>query len=300
VKWNQSGAEVAVRQITDFPRTEETELVVHASKPVEFTVGIRVPGWLARPMAVELNGENIPVQGDQKHWARFRKIWRDGDRLKITLPMGFRVSRLTASGPFPAAVQYGPVTLAFSSAAAGRQVDMTDPARSLRRDPGRALAWTLSADPSVLARPFYDVPSAEKYFVYLAPGLGDLVSRRMMTFTGQWRDAGSRRISNAVGATAEASFEGTSVRWLGRRYDDAGKAEITIDDKVVGVVDQYGPGRDLPFDWTYKGLSPGKHVIRLRVLEDKAQQSRDGYVNVSGFEVFSEDEVPPAATTSPR
>ena len=38
---------------------------------------------------------------------------------------------------------------------------------------------------------------------------------------------------------------------------------MTLDDKVVAVVDQYGPGRELPFEWSSPKLKPGKHTIRL-------------------------------------
>jgi hypothetical protein len=116
--------------------------------------------------------------------------------------------------------------------------------------------------------------------------LGTRIPHTEVKFTGQWRDAGVFRFSNEIGATAECAFEGTGVRWLGHRFDDAGRAEITIDGKSVGVVDQFGPGRDLPFDWTHHRLSPGRHTIRLRLRPDKPEQSKDRYLNVIGFEVL--------------
>ena len=122
----------------------------------------------------------------------------------------------------------------------------------------------------------------------LDPKMGARNPHREVKFTGRWGDAGVFRFSNEVGATAECEFEGTGVRWLGRRFDDAGKAEITIDGKVVGVVDQFGPGRDLPFDWTHRGLSAGRHTIRLRLLPDKVEKSKDRYLNVVGFDGLKE------------
>jgi hypothetical protein len=89
-----------------------------------------------------------------------------------------------------------------------------------------------------------------------------------------------------VGATAEATFEGTGIRWLGYKFDDAGQAEVTIDDKPVAVVDQYGPGRDLAFDWSHIGLSPGKHTIRLKLLDSKNPKSKDRFINVAGFDIL--------------
>ena len=49
--------------------------------------------------------------------------------------------------------------------------------------------------------------------------------------------------------------------WAGAS-DDAGTAEVAIDDKIVGIVHQHGPGRDLPFDWSHQGLPPVlQHVL---------------------------------------
>ena len=65
---------------------------------------------------------------------------------------------------------------------------------------------------------------------------------------------------------------------------DGGKAEVRIDGKVVAIVDQYGPGRNLPFEWSQKNLALGPHSIRLRLLDEKLPQSKDRFINVAGFE----------------
>ena len=61
---------------------------------------------------------------------------------------------------------------------------------------------------------------------------------------------------------------------MGYRFDDAGTAEVSIDDKVVGTVDQYGPGRNLPFQWSQKNLARRDTIPRLRLLSEKLPQSR--------------------------
>jgi hypothetical protein len=52
----------------------------------------------------------------------------------------------------------------------------------------------------------------------------------------------------------------------------------------VGIVDQYGPGRNLAFDWACRGLAPGPHTLRLRLLPDKPEAVKDRFLNVAGFE----------------
>ncbi len=121
--------------------------------------------------------------------------------------------------------------------------------------------------------------------------MGRRIPDHDLTFTGRWNDAGVFRFSNEVGASVEGRFEGTGVKWLGKRFDDAGTAEVSIDGRVVGIVDQYGPGRDLPFDWMHRGLAPGLHKIHIRILAEKTNASANRFINVAGLEVV-DDTVP--------
>jgi hypothetical protein len=180
------------------------------------------------------------------------------------------------------------VVLAFQAPQAQmlRRLDVTALERILSPAPEQPLRFTLASNSAVQVRPFYSLPAGERYFIYLDPRMGTRISHQNVKFTGQWNDAGAHRFSNEVGATAECRFEGSGIRWLGWRYNDAGRAEISIDGQVIGIVDQYGPGRDLPFDWSRRGLAPGPHTIRLRLLPDKPESSSDRYLNVRGFEVL--------------
>ena len=83
----------------------------------------------------------------------------------------------------------------------------------------------------------------------------------------------------------EGSFSGESVKLIGWAFDDAGRAEIKIDGKVVGRIDQYGPGRDLPWTWKIGSLGPGRHTLRVTVLHEKGEASKDSFVNVGGLEI---------------
>ena len=101
-----------------------------------------------------------------------------------------------------------------------------------------------------------------------------------------WQNVGLNYASSKIGATATYTFEGTGIRLLACRYDDGGKAEVTLDGQPAEVVDQYGPGRDLPFNWERQGLAPGKHTIQLKVLGEKSPDSKAHTVNLAGFEVI--------------
>lgn len=100
---------------------------------------------------------------------------------------------------------------------------------------------------------------------------------------GEWQSFGESFAARKKGAAFEYDFEGEGIKWFGHFYDDAGQSRVLIDGKEVAIVDQYGPVRDQPFAWEYKGLAPGRHTIRLEVSGDKALASRDTWSNVSGF-----------------
>jgi hypothetical protein len=58
------------------------------------------------------------------------------------------------------------------------------------------------------------------------------------------------------------------------------------DSKVVAIVDQWDRGRGFAFEWSSAKLEPGKHTMRLKLMEGKTPQSKDRFINVAGFEVY--------------
>ena len=289
--WNHAGSRLTLVQRTRFPEEETVELAVAASKPSEFSINVRVPGWLEGPMTAKLNGKPVDVRANKLHWASFKRDWKDGDRLSIRLPMRFWSARVPASSDkqFPTAVLRGPVVLAFRTQgrSPARQIDFADLDKSFISSPGEPLTYHLAADLSVLVRPFYAFKAGERYFMYMDPDYMFLsISHAQLTYSDGWQNFGGMHATRQPGSSAEYAFEGTGIRWIARRYDDAGKAEVIIDGKVVDTVDLYDPGRDVPWKWEKAGLAPGKHVIGIRLLDDKNPASKDHYINIIGLEVL--------------
>jgi uncharacterized protein len=288
VKWHFGGADVTIRQQTRFPDEPRTKFTVVADHPAEFAIKLRTPGWLAGPMTAELNGRPAELLHDEKGWAAIRRKWTNGDKLVVEMPMQLSARSIAESQPYPSAISYGPVVLAASAPSTSfvRKLDLGQLDRALMPVAGESLTWRLAADPAVVFRPFYAYKQGQKYFLYLDPSAGRRLLHGTLTYHEAWNNAGQFHFTNIIGATVEAAFEGTGIRWLGYKYDDAGQAEVTIDSKTVGIVDQYGPGRDLPFDWSHTGLKPGKHTIRLKLLETKDPKSKNRFINVAGFEIL--------------
>lgn len=103
--------------------------------------------------------------------------------------------------------------------------------------------------------------------------------RSNIHFSAGWKGS----VTKDIGAFVEATFEGTVVIWKGSKFDDAGQARVTIDGKEIAVVDQYGPKRGEPFTWEYRDLQPGKHTIKLTVLDQKNPKSKDHWINVTSI-----------------
>ena len=230
-------------------------------------------------MSARLNGGPVSLASDAAHWSTLRREWHNGDRLTITLPMRLEVSRFAPGKAYPAAIVYGPVALAARAADPGfvGKIDLEHLDRDLQPVEGEALTWRLARDGGVLLRPFYAYKEGEPYYLYLDPAAAMQVLHAAIAFRprSQWNHTGQFHFTNIVGATAEYTFEGSGIRWRGFKFDDAGRAEVLLDDKLVAVVDQYGPGRNLPFDWSYR-------ETQARQTHDPHQASRREDARVEG------------------
>ena len=288
VEWTNGDQRIELKQTTAFPEENKVRFTVGLSRAAKFGLHLRVPGWLAEAMTISVDGRPSKFEQNSDHWATLSRQWRNGDQIELRLPMRLSVAPFPNGQVAPAALTYGPVLLAFSAPNAQfmRKLDVATLVKSGIPNKREPLRFDFPSDPAVQARPFYSFREAERYFVYLGPGILGRIPHSELQFTGVWQNGGAFRFSNEPEATVECVFEGSGIRWLGRRFNDAGRAEVTIDGRRVGVVDQYGPGRDLPFDLSQTGLAPGRHVIRLRLLTDKPEQSLDRFLNVIGFEVI--------------
>jgi hypothetical protein len=137
--------------------------------------------------------------------------------------------------------------------------------------------------------------------------------KEYLKFNGDWSVYFSARHlpyvdlygSKRPGDTVSFDFEGDAISWLYNTFENCGKAEVKIDGKRVGVVDQYAPvtydglfsySYDKPnlflsARWEYKGLAPGKHRIEITVLSEKDEKSADHWINVRELVPSGDDPV---------
>lgn len=145
--WPAAG--VTVTQKTSFPEEPRTTLVFHgvASKPLE--VDVRYPSWVA-PGALRLtiNGKPQAVTAQPGSYVPTTRTWKDGDTLRVDLPMTLRTEMLPHSADYVAVLD-GPLVLAGKLGLEG----LTDKDFSGQRMDGRKRL----PQPPVIARPIDEI-----------------------------------------------------------------------------------------------------------------------------------------------
>ena len=83
--------DIQLRQETRFPEQEGTTIMVHAEKPMEMAVNVRVPYWATRGGSLKMNGEAVPVFASPSSYLTVTRTWKDGDRIDVSLPMSLHI-----------------------------------------------------------------------------------------------------------------------------------------------------------------------------------------------------------------
>lgn len=107
-RWNVGGAPVTVSQETQYPDHGEVEILVRVARPVEFSVNLRIPGWVESGAEISVNDKRADVPAERNTFAEIRRRWRDKDTIRLKLPLGFRVAPVDEMNPQRVAVMRGP------------------------------------------------------------------------------------------------------------------------------------------------------------------------------------------------
>ncbi|MDO8631030.1 MAG: glycoside hydrolase family 127 protein, partial [Phycisphaerales bacterium] len=125
------GVPVEIESDTAYPFEEEIRLTIRPAAKADFPLYLRIPGWCRQP-SLELNGQTVAVEIDNKGFAKLQRRWTSGDRVTLRLPMRVEIvkgretpfpqdkyftkrslSKLTGvNNPF-ACVSYGPLLFAL-------------------------------------------------------------------------------------------------------------------------------------------------------------------------------------------
>lgn len=106
--WRAQG--VTLRQSNRFPDEGSSTITVKGNKT--FTLKIRYPEWVAPgALRVAVNGKPVAASIGADRYVSVRRLWRDGDKVDIVLPMKTRLEQMPDKSNYYA-VLHGPVVLA--------------------------------------------------------------------------------------------------------------------------------------------------------------------------------------------
>lgn len=108
VRWSQDGTEVSLTQQTEYPIAQTVTLRVDCATPAAFALSLRIPGWLDRAAAIQVNGK--PESAEMRRgFAILRRRWGQGDIVTLDLPQSFRTEAIDDLHPETVAVLRGPL-----------------------------------------------------------------------------------------------------------------------------------------------------------------------------------------------
>lgn len=107
VDWNEQG--VTLRQITDIPSSNTTNLSIETKSPKNCIVRIRNPKW-ATKIKITINNKTIKLKAENDSYISLERIWKNGDRIEITFDMDLYTVAMP-DNPDRVGIFYGPVLL---------------------------------------------------------------------------------------------------------------------------------------------------------------------------------------------
>ncbi|HLZ42313.1 MAG TPA: beta-L-arabinofuranosidase domain-containing protein [Candidatus Sulfotelmatobacter sp.] len=106
--WPEKG--LRLQQATRFPEEQGTTITIATNTPTQLAVKLRVPYW-AETGSIKINGAALPVFSSPGSYLTLNRIWRNRDKIELTLPMKLHTAPMPDDESMQAAM-YGPLVLA--------------------------------------------------------------------------------------------------------------------------------------------------------------------------------------------
>jgi DUF1680 family protein len=111
VSWKIANQPARLIQTTNYPESESTELRIELPAPAEFTVYVRIPGWLQSPAQFSVNGKDASVPAEPRTFVAIRRVWRNNDTIQVNLPFSLRQEAIDDHHPNLVALLRGPLMM---------------------------------------------------------------------------------------------------------------------------------------------------------------------------------------------
>ncbi len=169
--WQSQDGILKLTQKTQYPESDSTELRVETPSPREFTLYVRIPGWLQSPAQLAVNGKPLAVDARPGEFAAVRRRWQQGDTLEVKLPFSFRLEAIDEQHPKITALMWGPLMLvALDSPLEIARKSVAASPLGINSIPNSTLAFEMPQPPGKIRFvPFYRVQD-ETYTTYVQAG----------------------------------------------------------------------------------------------------------------------------------
>ncbi|HET6487563.1 MAG TPA: beta-L-arabinofuranosidase domain-containing protein, partial [Spirochaetia bacterium] len=168
IRWSKT---LSFELDTRYPAEEEVTITARVASPADCAVRLRQPDWVGpEAMTVEVNGQPVP-SGVDGGWVAVSRRWRDGDRLRLRIPLRLRLDAVDRQKPDLCAVSFGPVTLAANRPGVFT-ADALHPQLWIEREPGtlsfRSRPGVVKGYPQMSKwfKPFWEYGLGERYHLY--------------------------------------------------------------------------------------------------------------------------------------
>jgi hypothetical protein len=168
VSWKLQETPVKIIQRTTYPESDSTELRVEMAAPIEFTMYVRIPGWLQSPAQITVNGKALSIDARPGSFAAIRRRWQTNDAIQIQFPFALRMEPIDAEHPNTVALMWGPLMLvALDPPLEIDRKSASESAGGLRQAAHSPLTFEMDRAPGALRfMPFYRVQD-ETYTTYV-------------------------------------------------------------------------------------------------------------------------------------
>jgi DUF1680 family protein len=110
LRWIQDGARFSLQQTSAYPLESSIKFQVHAAQSKNFTMHFRIPAWAAGPTLL-VNGKRTTASVTPGDFASIKRVWKNGDRVELDLPMRTRLEAIDKRHPNTVALLSGPLVL---------------------------------------------------------------------------------------------------------------------------------------------------------------------------------------------
>lgn len=162
--WRQNSARCSLVQHTDYPNRPTTALHIYMDRPERYAVYLRIPAWAGSKTTVAVNGRKHPGEIPPGAFLPLERIWKNGDRIELTLDMPVRIEAVDSQHPKTVAVLSGPVVLFAIGDTPGRIT--TSQLRSARQVSSGSTDWYVATDNGNMRMLPFAAIGDEKYRTY--------------------------------------------------------------------------------------------------------------------------------------